>query len=413
MTDSKNAATAPEQGKLIPLTPGAMLREARENVGQTHAAVGEALHLTVHYIKALENDDYSKLPGLIFVKGYIRSYGHYLKMDVDALIRSYDSHVGSVGETTSQNVSSTDRRQQNRRRNDQSHGWALVAGFIVVVALGAGWWFVGREPDTARTASTTPSAAQLANNAAAAASTNTTTPPVAATSSQTGNPFNTSSTIASTTNSTAMQPAQNTLTMNAPAPDASTLATPQGASITAPVTAAFNTTVTDTVASATTVDGSTLENALPTADVTRSATAIAPTGEVIESAATTEPQLLQTTVSEDGITVIPAADGSRQISMFRDGNDELQLRFAADSWVEIDDGTNVRVYSDMLNAGDTLTIQGTAPFQVLLGNARNVEVSFNNSVVDIAPSIRSDNTARVQLSNPGTEAPVTGTGVAQ
>ena len=55
-------------------TPGAMLRQAREAAGLTHAAVGEALHLTVHYIKALENDDYNKLPGQLFVKGYMRTY---------------------------------------------------------------------------------------------------------------------------------------------------------------------------------------------------------------------------------------------------------------------------------------------------------------------------------------------------
>lgn len=131
------------------------------------------------------------------------------------------------------------------------------------------------------------------------------------------------------------------------------------------------------------------------------------------ASAVNEQAALRTTVTEDGITIIPAADGSRQVSMFRAGNDELLLRFAGNSWVEVDDGSNVRLYSDMLNTGDTLTIQGTAPFQVLLGNARNVEVNFNNSAIDIASSIRTDNTARVLLSNSSNQAPVSGSGVAQ
>jgi cytoskeleton protein RodZ len=155
------------------------------------------------------------------------------------------------------------------------------------------------------------------------------------------------------------------------------------------------------------------DNTLPTADVTSAATAISATGEVIQSGASNSNVLLQTTVTDDGLTIIPSADGSRQVSMFRAGSDELLLRFVGDSWVEVDDGANVRLYSDMLNTGDTLTIQGTAPFQVLLGNAANVEVNFNDMAVNIASSIRADNTARVQLANPDNEASVSGTGVAQ
>ena len=42
---------------------GALLREAREAKGLDEKAIADKLHITVHYIKALESDQFEKLPG--------------------------------------------------------------------------------------------------------------------------------------------------------------------------------------------------------------------------------------------------------------------------------------------------------------------------------------------------------------
>ena len=91
------------------------------------------------------------------------------------------------------------------------------------------------------------------------------------------------------------------------------------------------------------------------------------------------------------------------MNLVREGADRLQLNFSGDSWVEIDDGVNSRLYGEMLRAGDVLNVQGSGPFKVLLGNARNVQVNFNASPIDISASIRNDSTARLTLANPLTE----------
>jgi len=54
-------------------SPGRKLRELRESLGLTQGQVGESLHLTMHYINALENDLYEKLPGRTFAKDYLKS----------------------------------------------------------------------------------------------------------------------------------------------------------------------------------------------------------------------------------------------------------------------------------------------------------------------------------------------------
>ena len=101
-------------------------------------------------------------------------------------------------------------------------------------------------------------------------------------------------------------------------------------------------------------------------------------------------------------TVTPAANGARQVSLVGAGDDELRVKFNGSSWIEVDDGSQVRIYQDMLAAGDTLTIRGEAPFHVLLGDAANVEVSLNKATVDFSADIRNDNTARLVLGAPAT-----------
>lgn len=106
------------------------------------------------------------------------------------------------------------------------------------------------------------------------------------------------------------------------------------------------------------------------------------------------------TSNETASAVTPAANGARQVSLIGAGDDELSVRFTGNSWIEVDDGSMVRLYNDMLSAGDTLTIRGNAPFRVLLGDASNVAVSLNAAPVDFSAEVRADNTARLVLGAP-------------
>jgi cytoskeleton protein RodZ len=106
--------------------------------------------------------------------------------------------------------------------------------------------------------------------------------------------------------------------------------------------------------------------------------------------------------------VTPLAGGSRNVALVAAGNDELRVTFKGNSWIEVDDGSMVRLYNDMLGAGDTLTIRGAAPFHVLLGDASQVQVALNDTVVDISGDIRTDSSARVVLGTPAATASTAG-----
>jgi len=59
------------------------------------------------------------------------------------------------------------------------------------------------------------------------------------------------------------------------------------------------------------------------------------------------------------------------------GQVALQLRFAADSWVEIYDGSGKAVLYDLGKAGTERVATGTAPLSVTIGNAPAVTMQIN------------------------------------
>lgn len=66
--------------------PGTMLRMARESRGATVAEVAAALKMRPRQIEAIENEDFSRLSGATFVRGFIRNYAKLLKIDAAAVL---------------------------------------------------------------------------------------------------------------------------------------------------------------------------------------------------------------------------------------------------------------------------------------------------------------------------------------
>ena len=67
-------------------TAGAKLRAAREAAGLSIDAVAHQLKLAPRQVTALEEDDWQRLPGRTFVRGFARNYARFLHLDPDAVL---------------------------------------------------------------------------------------------------------------------------------------------------------------------------------------------------------------------------------------------------------------------------------------------------------------------------------------
>lgn len=80
--DTQTAAASAGPGQ----TAGARLKAAREAAGLSVDAVAQQLKLAPRQVKALEEDDWQRLPGRTFVRGFTRNYARFVQLDPDALL---------------------------------------------------------------------------------------------------------------------------------------------------------------------------------------------------------------------------------------------------------------------------------------------------------------------------------------
>jgi len=126
-------------------SPGQKLMKIREELGLSHSRVADALHMTAHYVKALENDEYDKLPGKTFIKGYIRSYAKLLNTDVDEVMRCYEQYVAVLEE----NEESEANVIRAKKAYDQNIRWTICAALIIVLVISLSYWLSTRDDSLA------------------------------------------------------------------------------------------------------------------------------------------------------------------------------------------------------------------------------------------------------------------------
>jgi cytoskeleton protein RodZ len=74
----------------------------------------------------------------------------------------------------------------------------------------------------------------------------------------------------------------------------------------------------------------------------------------------------------------------------------LQVRTIGTSWVEARDGSGRVLLSRVVQAGESLGLDGSAPIRVTIGNAAVTRLDFRGQPVDLVPSTR-DNVVRIEL----------------
>ena len=83
------------------------------------------------------------------------------------------------------------------------------------------------------------------------------------------------------------------------------------------------------------------------------------------------------------------------------GGDILDLSAEQESWAEIVDANDIRLFYGMIKPGQALSLTGQAPFDVFLGNAPVVTMSLNSTNINMTKYIRSNNIAQFKISVEG------------
>lgn len=130
------------------MSPGFVLRQAREARGLSIEDVAQALKLAVRQVEAIEEDAFDRLRGLTFARGFVRNYARMLDIDPQPLLDAISpaEQSGQVDLTPLSNA-----RGEMPVARSSAH--SLLPAALTVIALAAvafaGWylgWFRVSEP---------------------------------------------------------------------------------------------------------------------------------------------------------------------------------------------------------------------------------------------------------------------------
>lgn len=132
-----NLQAAQEQAAGPDSLPGAALKQAREAQGWSVAEVASQLHLTESAVQSLEADRYADLPGVTFVRGYIRAYAKLAGLDPDVLARQYSQTTITEPVRALPDLGRSVARSRSRGRLFVTLLLMVVLGVLVA---GYFWW---------------------------------------------------------------------------------------------------------------------------------------------------------------------------------------------------------------------------------------------------------------------------------
>ncbi len=78
------------------MTPGTMLREARESKGLSLADMAAMTRIPKTMLSHLESDRFEEYEAEVFVRGHLRNYARELRLDPEAILHAYERVTGKL-----------------------------------------------------------------------------------------------------------------------------------------------------------------------------------------------------------------------------------------------------------------------------------------------------------------------------
>lgn len=127
-------------------TPGSMLRRTREARGQSISDVVQVIRFSARQIEALERDDYASLPGSTAVRGLVRNYAKFLKLDATPLLAQLEPAV-PVPEADVRPPTNMGEAEQPGIVERIPLRIVVAAAAILLLAVGGYWSYSGLSDD--------------------------------------------------------------------------------------------------------------------------------------------------------------------------------------------------------------------------------------------------------------------------
>src|ERR1700679_536433 len=119
---------------------GSTLREARMRAHIDITEVEARTKIRAKYLRALENEEWDLLPGPVYVKSFVKTYGDFLGLDsrllVDEFKRRYERPMEYEGRaSTSPPTTARERERRQAQRPSRLSAFLFSPRSVIVLAL--------------------------------------------------------------------------------------------------------------------------------------------------------------------------------------------------------------------------------------------------------------------------------------
>ena len=119
---------------------GSTLREARIRARIDISEIEMKTKIRAKYLRAIENEEWDLLPGPVYAKSFLRTYGDYLGLDSRLLVEEYKRRYEGPTDHEPSRPASSLRRERERDRERRARGpvlpqWAPVAAVLVAIVV--------------------------------------------------------------------------------------------------------------------------------------------------------------------------------------------------------------------------------------------------------------------------------------
>jgi cytoskeleton protein RodZ len=120
---------------------GTTLREARMRARIDVTEVEARTKIRAKYLRAMENEEWDLLPGPVYVKSFLRTYGDFLGLDSRQLVDDYKRRNERPSDHEMRPMSSLSRERERDSRGPPIPPWLVIG--VVLVGIVVALYLVG------------------------------------------------------------------------------------------------------------------------------------------------------------------------------------------------------------------------------------------------------------------------------
>ena len=122
---------------------GTTLRETRIRARIDISEVEARTKIRAKYLRAIENEEWDLLPGPVYVKSFLRTYGEFLGVDTRTLVDEYKRRYERPAEQDLRPITARGRDRERERRRRRPRLGRIGAVVLVLVGVVVALYFIG------------------------------------------------------------------------------------------------------------------------------------------------------------------------------------------------------------------------------------------------------------------------------